>query len=154
MKTIKIILWTVIGLLAPNTLFAQNSVTTINSVQFNQKYSQAQIETLWGKPTKFEHAYGEVEVYDYFYIKDNLGFDAKFNLIYFDLVSDKFKINGVVGVGDSVSKFSQLPNRMKSEFERNSVMYLYDVYDSSSEALIVFHTRNQIIYRITYDNLY
>lgn len=88
------------------------STITVNSIHICDKYTKAQIVSYLGVPTSYaDFVYSEpVESYVQeciFPDGNSFGFEA-YKQTDFRLLTNRFKANGVVGVGDNISKLRQL----------------------------------------------
>ena len=116
MKT-KILLLLLFASVISITAFSQNMVNlqvNIGGLILERTYSHAEVIAIMGEPLNYEHLINnefyessDVRIYTYgnnkFIIEDNL-FDN------FVLEDSTYKINGILGVGDFVSKIYELPN--------------------------------------------
>ena len=116
MKT-KILLLLLFASVISITAFSQNMVNlqvNIGGLILERTYSHAEVIAIMGEPLNYEHLINnefyessDVRIYTYgnnkFIIEDNL-FDN------FVLEDSTYKINGILGVGDFVSKIYELPH--------------------------------------------
>lgn len=114
---LKIFIITIAALLLSNTGFSQNMVNlqvNIGGLILERTYSHAEVIAIMGEPLNYEHLINsesyessDVRIYTYgnnkFIIEDNI-FDI------FVLKDTIYKINGIFGVGDFVSKIYELPH--------------------------------------------
>ncbi len=114
---IRILISTIVTILLSNTGFSQNMVNlqvNIGGLILERTYSHAEVIAIMGEPLNYEHLINsesyessDVRIYTYgnnkFIIEDNI-FDI------FVLKDTIYKINGIFGVGDFVSKIYELPH--------------------------------------------
>ena len=126
---------------------------TVRGLILGQNYSVDQVTSIIGSPQSYSY---EIDVFDTIHKLAYNGntlyiYDRKFNG--FELANNDYKLNGVVGVGDTFDKINLLnPFKIKSETGTNGITYYYgyitDYFDDMSP--ICFYIRNGTIFQINY----
>ena len=125
---------------------------SVGGLILGQKYTVEQVTSIFGSPQSYSH---EIDVYDTnkFMYNNNTFYinDGKFNC--FELVNTDYKLNGVVGVGDTFDKINLLnPYKINSGTTINGIKFYYvyitDYFDDMSP--IYFYMQNGTISKINY----
>lgn len=139
--------------------------TSIGGIYLEKTYTKSQIVSILGSPTYFDDTpddFGDVGLtykysHDEFYFIKSKTNNDKWLITDFDIKNNsKFKINGIVSIGDNVSKIDLLPNAKKKIIDLDGITYIYSVSDEPDmlfAASIEIYTRNSIIYQIMYTAL-
>ncbi|HET9570788.1 MAG TPA: hypothetical protein VFP20_05220 [Bacteroidales bacterium] len=139
------------------------STLTVNGMHIWDKYSRSQVSAYLGVPTSYiDSVYSEpVESYVqecHFSDGCSFGFEA-YRLTDFRLKTNRFKINGIIGVGDNISKLNQLtgggPIRSERLKNSNTPYYYYPVLPNADDGIFFYYnSRNNIITEIYFETLF